>query len=281
MFNDDLQFLVNETLSHVVEKRDFYFTPDLELPSDVNIQVKELESEIPVCSGLIYNLQKNANTFLIRSIEAKNLADMYQMIQKTPEDFPKLRLIEDGQANLSNLKFIECDSVEEAKALTRELSNKRFPFSEENICNISDPGFTWWMSHDDTSMEVFFSLSHTHDMSQMVKIGPLGDTNIATKNFKQFYLFFSSIFPIEEFSVGRSHFKISALPQNKGMFNDLVNVFKTGDVSLELLLRLEEVERLLMNNQINSFTFAKNYLLELAAVRRFWDKIQDELVHIS
>ena len=281
MFSDDLEFLVNETMNHKVVNSEFLFTDSFELSDESNPHTKQIIDEIPSCPGLIYNIQKNSTSFLIRSFVATDLCDVLESVRKTPEDYPKLRLIEDGEPNFSNLKFIETESIEQARVLQSEISNKRFPFFEENFCNISDPGFTWWLKEDQDSFEILFSLSHTHDMSKMVKIGPLGDTAQATKKFREFYFFFSTIFPIADYSVGRSHFRISSLSQKPGLFKDLLNLFKTGEVSIDLVLRLEEVDRLLKEQQINSFTAAKDYILDLAAVRRLWDKIQDELVSIS
>jgi hypothetical protein len=277
---DDIEFLVNETMRNKVDNREFLFTDSFQLSTEQDPHVEQIKDEVPLAGGVIYTIQKNASTFIVRLIASDNLSEDFKLIQSTPEDYPRLRLISEGQADLTGLRFFETEIAAHNKAIVRELSNKRFPFYEETLCNISDPGFTWWMSDDEHSMEVYFSLSHTHDLSQFKKIGPLGDTRVATENFRNFYLFFSSLFPIGEFSVGRSHFKISALPEKVELFRDLVEVFKTGDISLELMLRLEEVERMLQNHQINSFTSAKNYLLELAAVRRFWGKIQDELVSI-
>jgi hypothetical protein len=280
MFSDDLEYLVNETMNHKVVNSEFLFTDSFELSTESDPHNQQIIDEIPNCPGLIYNIQKNSTSFLIRSFIATDLCDSLASIRKTPEDYPRLRLIEDGEANFSNLRFIETESIEQGKVLQREISNKRFPFYEENFCNISDPGFTWWLKEDQSSFEILFSLSHTHDMSNMIKIGPLGDTALATKKFREFYFFFSTIFPIADYSVGRSHFKISAIAEKPGLFKDLMNLFKTGEVSIELVLRLEEVERLLKDNQINSFTVAKDYLLELAAVRRLWDKIQEELISL-
>jgi hypothetical protein len=281
MFSDDLEYLVNETMNHKVFNSEFLFTEPFDLSSESDPHVNQVIDEIPNCPGLIYNIQKNSTSFLIRSFIATDLCDVLESVRKTPEDYPKLRLIVDGEPNFSNLKYIETETHDQAKVIQKEISNKRFPFNEEHFCNISDPGFTWWLKEEENSFEILFSLSHTHDMSNMIKIGPLGDTAVATKRFREFYFFFSTIFPIADYSVGRSHFKISALPNKPGLFRDLMNLFKTGEVTIELVLRLEEVERLLKEQQINSFTAAKDYLLELAAVRRLWDKIQDELVSIS
>ena len=112
MFQDDIELLVSQTFKEAQElegKNEFPWeaTGDnfLEVPSDT--------------PGLLYYLQKNSSTFVIRMIEAEDLRSMRERIISAPEDFPSLRLLsgEDGRSLEEKLNFFECDNLQIAKSI--------------------------------------------------------------------------------------------------------------------------------------------------------------------
>jgi hypothetical protein len=139
------------------------------------------------------------------------------------------------------------------------------------MCNLSDPGFSWWLTKKEAGFQLSFTMSVTDDSS--IKLGPLGDRELALRNFQMFETLISSagiainiqneinrvqFTDCEEFILEelKDIFEFGVMTQT---FKDLFNILsrRTEDVSL-----LEETWF---------------YLNELAAVRRFWVQVQYDL----
>lgn len=236
----------------------------------------ELPDQVP---GVFYNLEKKVSTFVIRIFVSKDLSVDYPKILDNPEDYPTLRLISDDDEDVaSKLKFFECDMPQLAEQIKKELSNKRFPIFEEHVLNISDPGDSWWVKPDKGELKVFFKLSRTEAMDSLVKLGPLGDTNIAMEKFKKLYGYFRMLFPVSDYASAHGQLTIKCEFNNDPVFKDFVKIFTHGDSGFDFW---DYLRRLEMDSQgkpyLESLQQANLFLMEIANMRRFWIRIQEEL----
>ena len=288
MFHDEIGKMVAETFGlaeefngHLIE--DFQFDQQLDINQLHNSTYahefddnENLPDEVP---GFFYNLEQKSSTFVLRILESDNLAADYQRILQFPEDYPTLRLIaDDGIDPLEKLEFFECDTKSIAVAVRKQLSNKRFPVFEEHVLNISDPGDSWWIKCEENELSIYFKLSRTEQIDKLVKIGPLGDIAVATANLRKFYALFSMIFPVEAFSCAHGQFTISTMNKYHPYFQELISLFKTGNVNHDFWVHMWNMERgakdLAERHEVQSAIY---YLMELSVMRRFWCMVQEKL----
>lgn len=263
---DDINFLVQETFKNVENKG---FLGSL-LAKDEN-----LPEEVP---GIFYHLQKKASTFVIRIHPSENLKEDYKNILKHPDMYPTLRLNESEEEVSANLQFFECDRFEVAKAIKRQLGNKRFPIHEERVFNVSDPGDSWWLKLEDTRVSIFFKLSHTEDMSRLVKLGPLGDPQDTMEIFSQLGGYFKMIFPLSDYSSAHGTTTIACADPENQNFQFFKTLLKNGETSYDFWEYLRRLEQESQDRPfIESLQKANYFLMELSCLREFWKEIQIKL----
>lgn len=276
MFQDEISKLVAQTLDcgHVSSgmDQDFLFNPE-----EVVIKKRvSLPDEVP---GFFYHLEKKPSTFVIRILESENLAIDYNKILSAPQDYPSLRLLNDESNPIDCLKYFECDTVSIASVVKKQLSNKRFPIFEEHIFNVSDPSDSWWVSHEENELTIYFKLSRTMQIEKLTKIGPMGDAELATKTLFQFENVFGLLFPVKHFSCAHGQFNVSCVGNTNRYFKEFVNLFLTGQVGHEFWVRMWNLEfeatSLEVRKQVQAALY---YFMELSVMRRFWSKIQLELI---
>lgn len=227
MMNDNLDFLVSETFKHL-EKNESELGGSEKLHTLRDQYGSYFNRELPHCPGLMYSLQKNGHTFVIRALETNDVAESFDAIVASPYDFPSLRLSDDMRID-EQLYFFTCPSVQAAKYLKKTLCHQRFPLFEEDICNISDPGFSWWLKEDDHEMTIYFKLSKTANIKELVKLGPLGDERLFKKTLKAALPKLKKYFSVDEFSHSGHFFKISSLKPGP-YFGSFKALFRDGFV---------------------------------------------------
>jgi hypothetical protein len=255
---DDIGFLVNQTFAHS--------------KSAIDAAVSSLLA--PAHAGLIYKVQISGSTFVVRTIACKDMSESFELLKGDTEQQSKLRV---DKKDFSEVKFFECESFDHAKIIKKQIANRRFPIFEEHVCNVSDPGFSWWLKDEGASFGILFNLSHTDQMGGMTKLGPLADNSLAHKKFQKFYGFFNTLFPVKTFSSGRSRFSISIDPAQKGYFDHLKQALIHGEFSLSLLSYIEDVAATLSTDQKSEYQSAYYFLKELVVVRKFWLEVQSSL----
>ncbi len=219
-------------------------------------------TEYPETSGVIYTLQKGRGTFGIRGVAVVNIATAIEQIHQQQLYWHQLRIKD--EAELSNIEFFETSSYEGAEILVDTMMNRRFPYQEDIVCNISDPGFSWWGNFSGTSFQIYF-LSHQVERSgELVRLGPIGDRRIAAKRFQQFLLLFSQYIQQEDFICTEKMLSYS-VEKVSGSFFDLKNLFFLGEFSptLKTLLELDKT--------------LYYYFEELATARKFWLEIEKKI----
>ena len=78
-----------------------------------------------------------------------------------------LKPIRSSVTNLDSVLFIEMKDSYRAQLIADLYHGKRFPIREEWLCNLSDPGFSWWLIiNDDGSLTIRFQSYGIDDSSK-------------------------------------------------------------------------------------------------------------------
>lgn len=260
---DEIEHLVSQTYKHL---DDNFTKTDL-------LEEKAAHYEYPIGPGVLYHIQKTSSIFVIRTLVSKNIGPEYQAILETPENYPSLRLLEDGQdACNARLRFFLVEDAEQAEIIHDQLNNRRFPIDEEMMCNLSDPGFSWWLTKKPEGFVVSFTMSvSNHDHT--VKLGPLGDHALALKNFQILEGLMTS--SGLDLNIQNEANRVQFTDGEALILDELKDLFEYGVVSETLGEFFKLIAKPLKDHSdLETIWF---YLQELAAMRRFWIQVQYDL----
>jgi len=265
---DEIEMMVAETFRHFHEN----FQKGEEEVSLPEVEMDTLRPGLPTDPGILYHIQKSPSIFVIRTLVSHNIREDYLKIIENPEDYPSLRLIEGSSEELeSRLRFFIVENQYQAEVIHDQLNNRRFPVDEEMMCNLSDPGFSWWMTRKEGTLQVAFNLSSSLDSA--VKLGPLGDRELAVRSFLQFgeLLSRSGL----ELSVQNEPNRVVFEEVEKLLLQDIQDLFEMGvigDGITELFRLLAKKSH--PEGELESTWY---YFQELASIRRFWIQVQYDL----
>lgn len=264
MGNDgfDLSFLTEETFkinSTLKSNGDFELLEET-LTEDL---LEDLCTEdYPDDCGIIYHLEEGRSTFCIRGIPVNNIRGFFSEAQYNDCDLAKKLKIRDFDPR-DVLKFFPTDSIKSANLIIKQMVNKRFPYQEDVLCNLSDPGFSWWMDNGERDFRIYFK-SHGIDREEtLTRLGPIGDSRIIGGCFEQLLPLFNSLFTIDEFSCNEKFFILSTLESNDS-FEAVRAIFSNGSFSQDI--------QSMMSDEIF------DCLKDIANLRRFWIEIENVLV---
>lgn len=273
---DEISLLVAETYKHFhhnyVDKKPQVET-EIETVEEVCTPETDADQELPTTAGVLYHLQKSTSVFVIRTLVSENIRDTYQKVLENPADYPSLRLSID---EVHKLRFFMADSLSQAEIIHDQLNNRRFPIDEESMCNLSDPGFSWWLSKKEGHFQVAFNLV-VHDDQSTVKLGPLGDQQLASKSF----VLLSTM--LQEaglnFEIQNETNRIQFAEGEEVLMEEFQDLFEFGVVGQSLTQLFKFLARKEQNSTMLETTWY--YLQELAHVRRFWIQVQYDLSALS
>lgn len=266
---DEIEYLVEETYRHH-ENLSVVFSG---LKNGISGENSDQFLTFPESAGVIYHIQKSQSVFVLRTFVSKDIRQDYLKIIHSPENYPSLRLLEDGETGIENkVKFFIVQNPSEAEIIHDQLHNRRFPIFEEMLCNISDPGFSWWLSKKSTAFQLAFTMSVFTD-GTTVKLGPLGDREIAVHKFQNFAHIINSVGI--KMNIQNEINRVQFTDCEEFILDELKNLFESGVVTktfedLFKILSKQTNDRLLLEE-------TWFYLHELAAMRRFWIQIQYDL----
>jgi hypothetical protein len=268
---DDMQFLVEETYRHLHQ-----FGPEFrhEQESIQNelLAVQKSDQIFPEGHGLIYNIQKSGAVFVIRTLVSANVRADLERIILVPEEYPSLRLLEGGAGEVEKkLKFFLVENISEAEIIHDQLHNRRFPMNEEMMCNLSDPGFSWWLTSKESGFQLSFTMSVTENSS--LKLGPLGDRELALRNFQKLENLISSAGL--SMNIQNETNRVQFTDCEDFILEELKDIFEFGVITQTLEDLFKILSRRIQNGSLIEETWF--YLNELAAMRRFWIQIQYDL----
>ncbi|MGE3609884.1 MAG: hypothetical protein AB7I27_09895 [Bacteriovoracaceae bacterium] len=262
---DEIELLVEETYKHYRQNFEELEQEEETLP--------ETTEDLPNGPGVIYHIQKTSSIFVIRTFVSKNINEDYQKILEIPEDYPTLRLVENGNNIASDkLRFFLVENPYQAEIIHDQLNNRRFPVNEEILCNISDPGFSWWLTKRDLGFQISFTMS-VGDEDSVVKLGPLGDQQLALRNFQ----ILESLMAEAGLSMNIQNEinRVQIIEGEEFLLEELRDLFEFGVVS-EMMLNFFK----LLNKRVKDMSALQTawfYLQEIAAMRRFWIQVQYDL----
>lgn len=233
---DDISELVNETFHHSNQPKKLEF-----------LQNK---------SGLIYRVDRSGQTFVIRMFLSEDLAHNLKDLSDNPETYPSLRLINADDDIFNQVHHFECD-LRSAKYLKGLFAGKRFPVNEEDILNVSDPGYSLWLK-DEEGIEIFFKLSQITEIKNLVKLGPIAHIEDLVDDFETHKMDFNRFFEVQELAINPTSFKLRAM--KTPAFKDFVKFFKTGVMTLEFENLVGHTE---MGKVLKKISYARKFWLEV------------------
>jgi len=270
---DDLSFLVQETL-RVNELRQLgeWEEEDGEEVWEPTIVEAPAAVVAPEKPGVLYHLIHQSGTFIVRSLACENMAHDFQKISENPEEFPSLRLVDSNGAQLKRLAWFATESKEEAEVIHSRIGHRRFPLREEEVCNLSDPGFSWWIEPNENGFVLHSKMAVLKE--GLTRLGPIADAQVAPHRWSELTEALSHL-PLEvNLSLENSRFIMSA-SKNNWVIEEFGRIFTHGVVSEDLY----DLFRLMSKRGVSASTLESSwfFLKELAVVRRFWKEIMQSL----
>lgn len=259
---------IKDRMKEYLQKED-YISFDEETPSSQNndefIEEDDYQHDKVVDGpGIIFRIAESAGTYIVRSVCVESLQKQMEQLFDDFEDpdFKKLRLDEKDQ--LDELRTFTCETFEQAEVLHELFSNRRLPKEEDVLCNISDPGFSWWLDTEPGKCTIYFKSHGVECAKNYLKLGPLSDINVFRRRMNQLNEL------LQERACGMNIFEddnsltISANGSQSLLFDSLKKLILKGEVK-------EDSE--LMGILFEHITL-RYYLSEIAVVRTFWLEVE-------
>ena len=239
----DKTCLTKETIQKSLFEKDF---DDLHSPS--------------IGPVICYWIEFGERTFYVRGQLEENCSsiDRFEITKKWKNINNNLK---------SEIHFFTVKSLELGQILIDQISNRRFFYNEDIICNISDPGENWWLSFGEGEINIYFKSLGNMAERNMFCLGPIGDHLIAERRWNQINNFFEVNFINPEINASDKGLHLKADDYNNSIFNDLLTLFKDGD---NLFDRTDF--EMLQDPETIFF-----YLEELANTRKWWIEIEKEI----
>lgn len=260
---------LTETLSDSEFEREFFLTPseniedEIEEIEEVAEAVEEVLVDYPNAPGIVYNICKSGNTFSLRGVVTDSIEDSFDSL--TMGEKSLLRSLKIDEDDLDAILFEEFSSMDQAEIVYDQLFNKRYPLEEDLLCNISDPGFSWWYGRTEDGFRINFKSHKLTGAGERLKLGPIGDVVVACLRLNRLKEHFKYHIPISEIVISEKQFILKSSDTTHPILKELMLLFEKGEVSEESALLCE----LGLTDVL--------YLKELAAVRKFWLKIETKL----
>lgn len=226
----------------------------------------------PESAGVIYKIDNGLSTFCVRGFSTASIREsMKELSSAESMKRPILKLL--ASDGIEQIHFFPTKNLELADAIREQIINRRFPHLEDSLCNISDPGFSWWMNLNaeegqaDGRFEIFFRSHGINRAEKYIQLGPIGDGAIAALRMNQARTLLRSSFPISEFSCDDKSFAIASTKPDHSGFLSFRNIFLEG-------VNNTTEENFPENSLGRTLYF---YFHELAIVRKFWIEVKNKL----
>ena len=254
----EFDFLAQETVRLTENLDDIEFEREFFLENPLFEEISNTDNEItyPETPGVVYNILWAGNTVSLRGVPTDNIRGVFDHLQTGDRVLLKKIKIDENQ--IDTLFFFECDHLEQAEVLVDQLFLKRYPMEEELVCNISDPGFSWWYLRTDCGFRVNFKSHKTENGSHRLKLGPIGDVMVASVRLAKIIEHIKEFMPIQEVKISEKSFVLESSEVIHPIIEEFKAIFESGLIEEDsaMLCELPMTEKL--------------FLLELAAIRRFW-----------
>ncbi|MFP5457939.1 MAG: hypothetical protein ACLGG7_04340 [Bacteriovoracia bacterium] len=267
---DDMSFLVEETF-RLSDRR---LMGELEDGEETwEPQAEDLdEVVVPSAPGLVFHLEQSRGTFVVRTLPTENMQLAVAAIKESPEDYPSLRFVTDVGGNFSKLRWFEFATLGEAEVVHQRVGQRRFPQREEDVCNLSDPGFSWWLEPTHDGFVIHSKMGLLKE--GLTRLEPLADAQLAPYRWNVLAQILGQL-PIDVEIRQENNRLVMSAQNDQWLLQEFLSIFKRGEVTQEL----QDVFRLLSKRGtppalLETCWF---FLTEMAAVRRFWMAVEDQL----
>lgn len=223
----------------------------------------------PKGAGLLYRIEKGQSTFCLRIFASQNIEESFDRAECGDVQIQKSLKLTEGEG-MEQVHFFETSNFAMAEVLMDQFANRRYPYHEEQVCNISDPGHSWWMQLDQEQgqFKIFFRIQSLETHKNLIQLGPIGDLKLAHFCFRGAQALFSQIFPIDQFNLNDKHLLVKTSDAKNKSFHGLVSLFLNGD---DHILG----EKLPVDAQLRTLHF---FFKELALARKFWTVLTGQLI---
>lgn len=221
---------------------------------------------LPEGPGIIFKIDNGPSTFCVRGFSALNIREAFNEI-RDPAASKRIVLKLEKDSSLEEVSFFETKSFELAESIREQIVNRRFPHQEDSVCNISDPGYSWWMNVMPNGFEIFFRSHGINRADKYIQLGPIGDGGVAALRMNQARTLLRSSFPISEFSCDDKSFTVTSAKPEHLSFLSFRDIFLDG-------VNHTELENF-PDNSVGRTLFY--YFHELAIVRKFWIEVKTKL----
>ena len=181
----------------------------------------------------------------------------------------KLRIVD--ELDYDNLNFFETGELALAQVIMDQLFNRRFPIDEDILCNLSDPGFSWWLNSHEDGLEIFFKSHGLNRMDRFQRLGPIGDNAIACLRLNQVAEFLRSQFAVNEFSCDDKSFKLFPVNSKSFGYQNFLELLADGNFPYTI--------ESFPNDHVGRTMYF--FLKELAFLRAFWINLEEILEDID
>jgi hypothetical protein len=233
-----------------------------------NDEFIEESSSVPEMPGLLYRIDFGVSTFCIRGYACENMSKSCQELANGNEEIIKaLKLPDNADENSYTVQYYPTEYKELAEVVCEQLINQRFPIYEDRLCNLSDPGFSWWMEEGPRFFRIYFKSRGLSINDRLIRLGPLGDCRLAAKRIAKAASSLGDLFPLNEFACTESVLEVGCSVANHAHFEVFKNIFLHGEAPAQMYQLLEgQMERTLYY-----------YLAEVAVLRRFWKEVESQI----
>lgn len=268
---DDMSFLVNETL-RLSERRLMGELEDGEETWEPLVDAAPVTA--PHAPGVVFHLEQSRGTFVVRTFPCADLRSTVAAILESPEEYPSLRLVTEAGGDLSRLRWFELETLAEAEVVHQRVGQRRFPQREEDVCNLSDPGFSWWFEEAPAGFVIHSKMGLLKE--GLTRLGPLADAQLAPYRWNVLAQILAQL-PIDVEIRQENNRLVMSATRDQWLLQEFRSVFERGAVTREL----QDVFRLLSKKGtapalLETCWF---FLAEMAAVRRFWKTVEAQLAY--
>ena len=266
----------NQSLGEDSLNEDYFFDLADEYAEEISEEACEVvvpvATTFPESPGVIYKIDRSGSTFCVRGFTTKSIYEsMVELNSGSIENRARLKLSNSDDVS-SLVCFFQTATIEHAYVIKEQIINRRFPIVEDSVCNISDPGFSWWMNIEDDEegngkFQIFFRSHGIFRTEKYIQLGPIGDGSEAALRLNQARTLFNGSFPISEFSCDDKCFTVATSKPDHLSFVSFIKIFLTGE-------NFTDIENFPDTNTGRSLFY---YFHELAIVRKFWIEVKSKL----
>lgn len=273
-FETEIHSASADDTDYLLDLADSIVSEPVELEVDlkaVNIEDNQFD-HFPQAPGILYKIDNGMSTFCVRGFSCLNIREAAKDLVKSDSSKRPILKIQSDEG-LEHIHYFQTKNLELADAIKEQVINRRFPHLEDSLCNISDPGFSWWMNINPADadgggkFEIFFRSHGINRAEKYIQLGPIGDGAIAALRMNQARTLLRSSFPISEFSCDDKSFSLASTKPDHSGFLSFKNIFLEGIN--------QTVEENFPDNSMGRTLFY--YFHELAVVRKFWIEVKSKL----